>query len=305
MKKLLIPIAVCAMIFTSCKKYDVSEELKLESLPTVEIKGTVYADLDETNGILEYAPAGKEVRVVVAYSQYGLSSGSGNLIRKAEIQANGEYSVSVPVITQGISATLTFEEFDYQVLTKNANGVEELIWKRFSHGGQNINNLGSSKVIDVRVNVQYSSGSIAPNDTILKRPSTFVELSGKLEYVKDDSTTSSGITPMDGLWASVPAGTKVYAEIKLTDADNKTYEEQVTITVAAGGEYKVNVPMTERGSATVKLTGEGFWQLKVVDTPDNKNEFWRYELNQTFTVYNTNSIDKNAKFVAVNKINDL
>ena len=307
MKKLFILIAGTAMIFTSCKKYEVAEEVDLESLPTVTIKGTVYAELNETNGTLEYAPEGKKVRVTVAYSEYGLNAASGNLIRETEIQQNGAYSVTIPVISKGVSATLAFEEFDYQVMQMNANGETELVWKRFTYNRQTIGGLGSTKVIDVRVDVQYSSLSTEPNDGKLQRPSTSVELSGKLEYVKDDSTTSSGIpiSLMDGLWASVPAGTKVYAEITLTDADGRIYKEQVTVTVAAGGEYKVNVPMTERGSATVRLTGEGFWQLKVVATPDNKNEFWRYELDESFTVFNTNTPDKNAKYKAKTKINDL
>src|SRR5690554_3864893 len=90
-----------ALAFTSCKKYEVSEPLNLSELRKVTIQGSLFAELDETNAGLEKAPQGLKITVSVPFSDYNPNTTSGNHIVTTTTDANGNFSIQVPVVSNG------------------------------------------------------------------------------------------------------------------------------------------------------------------------------------------------------------
>jgi hypothetical protein len=300
MRKLFIAALVGATVFTSCKKYEVSEAITKESIASlpdkVIVSGWAYAQLDETLTGVQPVPDGTKVRVSIPYSQYGFSTSvTGNYIIDA-VTKDGYYKIEVPVPSRSVTCTLSFEQIRCQVKRQDANGNPEQVWKVFTYPDQTLSGVGGSKMNDVKVNVTYTSaaGNTEPNADKIERPTTTRKVVGKLEYMdRDSSTNFYGSTDR---YIAVPQGTKVIANITLTDVNNRTYNEKVIVTVLAGGEYELTVPMTVRGSAVVVLSSEGFWVLTTVTAGDNKKERYRYVLNQTFTVYDVDYSGKDFKY---------
>ncbi len=298
MRKLFIPIAIVAMIFTSCKKYEASEPLDLESLPKVTLTGTVYADLDETNATLEFAPTGTVVRVSVPYANYDLANESnGNYIQTTTIGAEGKYSISIPVVTSGVTATISFGDFTYDVKTLNAVGQTTTMLKHFALLDVVRGNLGSGNGEGsyITIDAQYANDETNPNDSNTVVPTTTVTVSGKLEYQADDTTLRS-----------VPADTKILATVTLTDAGGREYKELQTITVGAAGTYSIRVPMVDRGVAEVELSAENFWEFMDIYN-GNKRAIYRYELTATIGgIYNyATQAKKDFVYTQGAKINDV
>jgi hypothetical protein len=310
MKKFFVLIAVVAVVFTSCKKYDVSEEINLNSLPTVTLKGTVYAKLDETVPITQYqfAPEGTVVRVSVPYSAYDINNASeGNYVKTTKIGSTGDYSIDVPVVSRGVDATISFVDFTANVKTQNSVGKEETILKHFFFFFRIVSNLGSgqSEGDYIEINAQYISMG---NDDNTLVPDKTVNVYGNLSYLKVDSSMFG----KPNVYAGVPSGVKVTAMITLTDADNKEYKETKTVTIGSSGSYSIQVPMVERGIATIKFQSEAFWEMTIVypNAPDKK-ELWRYlladdEYNNGITVYNVaTQTGKDLRYKEKNKVNNL
>ncbi len=297
MKKLFVPLAIVAMIFTSCKKYDASEPLDLESLPKVTLTGTVYAQLDETVPTMQFAPEGTVVRVSIPYANYDLNNASnGRYVKTTTINAQGGYSIEVPVVSTGVNATVSFKDFTYSVKQQNAVGQSETILKHFACADQVVANLGKGKNEGDYINIDatYGSNAVNPNDSTVLAPTTTVTVSGKLDYLSDDTT-----------YRSVPEGTAITAVIKLTAPDNREYNQTQTITVGAAGTYSIKVPMVTRGEASVKLMAENFWEY--TDLTTNKRAIYRYTLSQTIGgIYNyANQTGKDYHYLQGTKVNDV
>src|SRR5690554_4314350 len=111
MRKLVFSAAALVMLalsFTSCKKYEVSAPLDLSELPTVTVKGDLYAELDKTNNVKEKAPSGLTVTVSIPLSDYNPSNTSGGKhIITTTVDGNGKFSIEVPVLTSGVNATIS------------------------------------------------------------------------------------------------------------------------------------------------------------------------------------------------------
>jgi len=304
MKRLFVPIAVAAMILTSCKKYDVSEPIDLEALPTVTLKGTVYAKLDETkpSGVYDLVPQGKlVVRVSVPYRAYDPNNTSeGYYVKEATITGDGTYEVAVPYVSSGVTAIVSFMDFTHEVKVQNPVGQETTVLKHFTCDGRVVPVLGSGRLIEgdyIEIDGQYKSNAVNPNDEDGLSPTKNVSVSGKLEYMRIDSNTLG-----NNLWDAVPSGTKVIAIITLTDEGSKEYAETKTVTVGSGGSYTVTVPMVERGTATISLHSEEFWEMTIAGSPDKK-EMWRYVLSDTVTAYNVaTQTGKDLRYKEKNKI---
>lgn len=304
MKRLFVPIAVVAMMFTSCKKYEVSEELNLDSLPKVTLTGTVYANLDETTPELEFAPSGTVIRVSVPYNAYDANNNSGGFyVQTTTLDAQGKYSLEVPTVSKGVNATISFMDFSVTVKTQNAVGQVVNVLKHFTCADVTAANLSTGKLEGdhTRINATYAATTTEPNANALK-PTGTVEISGKMEYLKIDSSNVGG----PYTYADVPSGTKVTAMITLTDAGGRTYNETQTITITGGGTYSVKVPMVDRGTAAVNFLGEEFWEMTIVGA-SHERQLWRYEINSTTTAYNTQTTQtgKNHIYVEQNYVTDL
>jgi len=302
MKRLFMVVAAATMMFTSCKKYEVSEPVDLDSLPKVTLKGTVYANLDETKPELQFAPAGTVVRVSIPYKDYDANNQSvGYYVKTTTVDAKGEYSFEVPTVSKGVTATVSFEDFTANVKIVDPLGETKTVLKHFKCVDRTAAGLGKGQGVGdyIKIDAQYTTNATDPNADVIV-PTTEVDLSGKLEYMRIDSS-SMGVDQ----WSSVPSGKKIIVKIVLKDQDptsTRKYEVIKTITSGAGT-YTVKVPMIERGVATVTLSGEIFEELRIAAT--DKRELWRHELNQPFTVYNLNMPKQDAQYVKSGKINDI
>lgn len=279
MKRLFVLLALIAIVFASCKKYETSEELDLNTLPKVAITGTVYADLDESVVGLEPVKsslAEVTVTVSVPYSYYFPNSrrDSANWVKSVTVDGEGNFSVEIPVITSGVTATITFSDFTYNVTKLNSVGEKYTVSRRFNHTNEKVSGLGKNGAGHIFPNIEYSVNSSPSNNDNVLLPTTEVNISGKLQYQSDDTT-----------YRDVPYDTKITAIITLEgNPTTRQYKTTLPITVQYGGTYSIAVPMVERGKATVVLSGEGFWDYTNLQT--NDRGYYRHELNQTITVYN-------------------
>jgi hypothetical protein len=293
MQKLFVPLALVAIMFASCEKYETSDELSLSTLPTVTLTGTVYADLDETVAGLEYAPEGTIVRVSVPYSDYNSGSNGNWVSEPVKLGADGKFSVNVHVTSDSINATVSFEDFEHAVVKLDNVGREYSELTYFKCSDKKLSGLGIGEANHIVDNIVYSGTVInsGKNDNFILKPTTEVTVSGKLEYQSDSA------------YRSVPE-TTVMATITLTDPTGKQYTTEKPVPVGYGGIYSLTVPMVINGTATVKLQGENFWTFTDVFT--NKRAIYRYTLNASMTVYNFSpQTNKDHRFTKDAKVNDI
>ena len=297
MKRLFVPIAIMATMFTSCKKYDVSEELNLESLPDkVILQGTAYARLDETLPAGQYKVVPKEVLVVsvsIPYKDYDANSRSnGFYVKKAKIDADGKYSVEIPVVSTGVTATISFEDFPYDVKTENGVGQTSNVLKHFTCADVVVAGLGKGQSVGKyhKIDATYSVNATEPNATELL-PTKTVDVTGKMEYI---AGLDSSASPNYSRISFVPSGTNVTAIITLVDPNStpqRTYKVTQTVRIEGSGAYNMKVPMAEGCVATVKLHGEEFWEVQVLDpnvtVGSSTRQQYRFILDGGFTAYNT------------------
>jgi hypothetical protein len=297
MKKLFVPLALVAIVFASCKKYETSDPLDLSTLPTVTVTGTVYAELDETIGGLEFPPSGQSfIRVSVPYANYSTTNPSGGnwVSDLIEVSSDGKFSVNVPVVPSGVTATISFRDFTGDVKKLNAVGQTYTESAHFSCTDKVISGLGKTEV-DHIYDFTYTRTTHPNNNTLSPDPVKAATISGKLEYQSDDTT-----------WRVVSEGTRLTAIITLVNPNisGKEYKEIQQVTVGYGGIYSLKVPMIERGKATVELTAENFWEFTILST--NKRAIHRYTLNQSITVFDYSSqTGKNYRYTKQEKVNDL
>ena len=284
MRRLFVLTAAMAMVITSCKKYEVSQPIDLETLPTVTIKGNVYATLDETkpSGTYDLVPKSKlMVRVSIPYSNYDANNTSGGYyVKEADITGDGAYEVKVPYVSKGVTATISFMDFTYDVKVRNDYGDTRTVLKHFVRTDRTISGLGSGRSEDAydNINAIYNAGTSSPVDSATLVSTHKVKVSGKLEYHAADTGTAPG----DAQYKRV-LDTKITATIVLTAPDGRKYKDILIINVQ-NGNYQIDVPMVARGTATVELSGEGYWEFTDID---NKRSVWRHTLSVTppFTVY--------------------
>src|SRR5690554_2501967 len=154
---------VSALAFTSCKKYEVSEPLDLSGLSKVQVSGTLLAELDESNAGLETVPAGVKVTATIYLEEYNPNNNTNDRhVISATTDANGRFSINIPVTVAGVDAELSFESFTYEKI---------------------IVDYGTEKLSEV---TQYKLNSISLNDLGVDASETSVDLSG-LEYNEDNT----------------------------------------------------------------------------------------------------------------------
>jgi hypothetical protein len=126
-----------------------------------------------------------------------------------------------------------------------------------------------------------------------------VDVSGTIKYDKSDTT--------DG---AVPETTECIAAITLTDRDGKTHKTTIVVPVGPSGSYKIPTPMVERGTATIILDGEEFWEY-TESYNGNKRALYRFVLDRNsmgnnITVYDGPAhTNRDVKYTKATKINDL
>jgi hypothetical protein len=308
MKKLFVLTAAMAMVFASCKKYEVSKPLDLESLPKIKLIGSVYAPLDETktSGVLDLVPQSKlVVQVSIPYNAYDANNTSGGYyVKNATITSAGNYEVEVPYVSNGVRATISFLDFTADVEVQNDLGEKRTVLRHFTCPDQTVNNLGRGRREGDRINIDatYSLVANSPDNVILE-PTHKVKVTGMLWYHAADT----GSAPGNAQYKRVP-DIKITATIELSapgETSPRKYTEIQTISVS-NGIYLIDVPMVASGTATLVLSGEGFWNFIA---NDNKTFVYRYYLDpNSKTVYDyragTQECD-NLTYIKDVKLNDV
>lgn len=114
------------VVLGSCKKEDPTS-LVLDDTKTATISGTVYAQLDLSNGDIENAPSGTKLFFKVQNNQY-IAGGQGTTIYEVTVGAGGSYSLTLPVTDEGIDVVVEAEDFEYNVVQFDGTTTEETIF---------------------------------------------------------------------------------------------------------------------------------------------------------------------------------
>jgi hypothetical protein len=134
MKKInLFPVLAITFIaaLTSCKK----DELQKEPLSagTAMVSGRLIANLDETDFQTQSAPTGTGVTFIIKGEDLDRNPDTTyeyeDVIVRGTADADGNYSVSLPAVKKSITATVVFDEFEFDatVLTTNDDGFQEAV----------------------------------------------------------------------------------------------------------------------------------------------------------------------------------
>lgn len=288
MKKIVFyaAAAVVALAFTltSCEKYDVSEPLNLSSLRTVTIKGDLYAQLDKTNSTLESAPEGLIVTFSIPLSDYNPESDSdGNHIMTTKTDANGKFSINVPVVSSGVDVTVSFESFISSVLEDiglTENFEKTWLFERIDLSISGLGAGNSQELIDLGSLVYQPTSSDPNSDSFI--PNTSITYEGALTYLVK---TKAGVVQTDtSLFGPIPIGTDLLVKIvSKNEFGNKTFKQTKTVTTTAGGKYQIEVPLVTNGTATIQVTSEEI--LEYENTINDKKYLFVYKLDFTDNLY--------------------
>lgn len=300
MNQKLVLMVIIATIFTSCKKYEVSEPLDLSKLSTVTVKGTLYANLDQTNSILEYVPEGLKVTASIPYSDYDINNTSGgNHILTATIDKKGSFSIDIPVLSTGVNVKISFESFTYDVLKGvGTDTLRELT--QFTLPIKTVNGLGKGNSAEtVKLSENYAIESTDTNSMTFT-PTTKVKFSGTVTFLKEHKkytviTTTDTITRDTNIFAPIPAGVSLIVDIVSKDEHGREFKQTKTVKTTASGSYEIEVPVVYNGSADIKIKSNEIWQYE--DRVTGKSYLYNYELNVTKTIYFVDYKNQDYKYV--------
>lgn len=290
MKKVLILVAVSAMFFTSCKKYDISDPVDVNNFPKVRISGVVKADFDATKPGNEFVPAGTQLVFKATNASYD-SDAVGNQIFVVTVGNNGEYSVDIPVPTAGVNVNVNSNDF---IASYTSTDLVKFNKKYVFNAPaaaigctQNVNKIINFDFTGTEINVIGEENRIIPTSTS--------KISGKLEYLsKTDNLGAENFIP-------IPSGKKVKVKITLTEYAATTptgkYIEEKEIVVGSEGKYEISVPMIVDGKAVVEISAvENFEYTLYTTATDYTKKYCRYELDKSITIYEIDLVDKDYKY---------
>jgi hypothetical protein len=131
MKKrmLILPsLLLAGVLMTSCDKEVESTALTVNLARTVTVKGYVYAELNNRNAGLEFAPSGTLIYCSVPYSDLNPFAPGGKWADTVRVGDNGQFSINVPVDDNGVNLTIEAGSFTYnqvQPFGANSNSIEK------------------------------------------------------------------------------------------------------------------------------------------------------------------------------------
>ena len=122
MKKILVLMSLISLAlmitFTSCKKDD--EEVVADPLPEATITGLAEVELDWTNTTPETAPSGTKVFASVWAGDLVETQIAGydyqTFVYEGSINGDGVYTIKVPAKSSNAKATITFADFEEDVI---------------------------------------------------------------------------------------------------------------------------------------------------------------------------------------------
>jgi len=291
-------MVMIAILFTACKKYELSDPLDLSTLPTVTLKGTFYAELDKTNAVLEYVPEGLTVSIAIPYVDYDPNNVSaGNHIITTKIDKKGSFSVNVPIVSSGVNATISVESFIYDVIDAI---TDDTAFTRTQFALVPIvkNDLGKGYSTEtVKIEDTYAIDNVDPNAGAFT-PNSTVKLSGTLTYWKEEKENKDTADPSypSNIKVFVPMieGVSLYVTITSKDIHGKEFKQSKTVKTTSGGKYSIDVPMVDKGQAEVKIESEQILEFenRVLD----KKFLYKYKLNVQKTLYNVDYTNEDFEY---------
>jgi uncharacterized protein YcnI len=288
MKKILILMAMFAIVFTSCNKYDASDPVEINSYPTVKLSGIVLAEFDAAEGYVSI-PNGTMLYFTVPNSSY--MTGVQGVSKYETIVSDGAYSVEIPVPKAGVQVTITSNDFNRQYTASDFVSYDQIFYLATTTADLNQN-------ADKVENLIFSSKNLYEGQDTLIVPDKTSTVSGNLTYLSKLSSYLPIDDPNREVWSVIPSGTKLKVEItlaKYTD-DTYVYEEEQTITVGSNGQYSITVPMIKDGKATVKIIGAEIFEYTLYSSATEfTTSNYRYSLTGSMAVYEI-PLTKNFKF---------
>lgn len=136
----------------SCKKKE-EEKTPAALTSTATIKGKVWADLDLTNAGSEAAPAGTKLFVTIDSEDLVDNPQYDNktLIYEASVDANGNYSISVPAGNKAFNVRISGVDFEYNtILSSNPQTTSRSIYS--TNGANPAINAGTISINDIYYN---------------------------------------------------------------------------------------------------------------------------------------------------------
>ena len=228
-------MVMIAILFTACKKYELSDPLDLSTLPTVTLKGTFYAELDKTNAVLEYVPEGLTVSIAIPYVDYDPNNVSaGNYVITTKIDKKGSFSVNVPIVSSGVNATITVESFIYDVIDAI---TDDTAFTRTQFALVPIvkNDLGKGYSTEtVKIEDTYVVDNVDPN-AMTFTPNSTVKLSGTLTYWKEEKENKdTTVPPTISVFVPMIEGVSLYVTITSYDTYGREFKQSKTVKTTSG-----------------------------------------------------------------------
>jgi len=149
MKKIFIGCTMLlALAFTACQNENsVNPRPTDQIVSTVVVKGRVKAELNNTNAVVENAPAGLKIVAEISSRDLVLNPTSANYTPKyyeGTVDNNGEYTITVEVGPYGSDVEVYFPDFRADVSTAT-NPISTL----FSGSSRNIDVIkGQDAILD-------------------------------------------------------------------------------------------------------------------------------------------------------------
>ncbi|MGI6291055.1 MAG: hypothetical protein ACOXZH_01290 [Bacteroidales bacterium] len=295
MNRKFMLMVMIAILFTACKKYELSDPLDLSTLPTVTLKGTFYAELDKTNAVLEYVPEGLTVSIAIPYVDYDPNNVSaGNYVITTKIDKKGSFSVNVPIVSSGVNATITVESFIYDVIDAI---TDDTAFTRTQFALVPIvkNDLGKGYSTEtVKIEDTYVVDNVDPN-AMTFTPNSTVKLSGTLTYWKEEKENKdTTVPPTISVFVPMIEGVSLYVTITSYDTYGREFKQSKTVKTTSGGKYSIDVPMVDKGQAEVKIESEQILEFenRILD----KKYLYNYKLDVTKTLYNVDYTNEDFEY---------
>ncbi|MEO1254951.1 MAG: hypothetical protein AAFY41_08705, partial [Bacteroidota bacterium] len=223
MKKSIIASFFAIVLLSACKE---TETTTVDITGTATIQGTVLADTEKVNTPFESeALSGVVVRVLWDSEDLAVISDGDNIRRSLtdSTDSNGDYSIEVPTIQDGVNFTVEFDEFKRDV--RFFNGTDTLNQNvTFQSATQNVT-VRTGEVVNVDQDYEdnFKAGSELDE---------FGTIAGMVMADLEQLTTK-------GISEAAPG---VTVTVEWTDTDGN--ELSLNTTTGTNGEYSIEVPLS-------------------------------------------------------------
>ena len=225
-----------AALFSACEE---TETTSVNITGSGTIRGTVLADIDQSDGIAESEPvSGAIIRVSWdAEDLTVVSDGDSRTESKvARTNDEGVFAISVPTIKEGITYEVDFDELEREVTFNDGSGTTTKMVVFNSSSRNIILKTGETVIADYDYESDYKT------NTVLDK---FATISGTV-VVDSEQLNSKGI-PEDAEGATVTVEWQ----------NNNFDDNSATTTTDASGAYTIQVP-TENVSGTFTVVFEDY-----------------------------------------------